>query len=238
MPDDTQDGIDNLLLRSLPRATLRAIRHSLEPIDLRHGTVLFEVDQPLQWMIFPNRGAMVSMICVSEDGDLTEVGVVGAEGLLGVNTLLGSSDSSHRTLVQVPGTGWRMKASVASRVFAGDEVFRYACLRFVNFLLLQLSQTALCNRLHSVEERLARWLLLTAERAEGHELPLTHEMLGLMLGTRRATVTLTASMFQEAGLIRYQRGRITILNRKSLEQATCACFRTQQTSLRRLLTRK
>src|SRR6185369_13735807 len=171
----------------------------------------------------------------NEDGDLTEVGIVGNEGVLGTDLLLGSTESSHRVLVQIPGKAWRLKATAAAKAFANDEAFRSICLRYVNFMIRQVSQTALCNRLHMVEERLARWLLMSADRAESDELPLTHEMLSHMLGTRRATVTLTASMFQEAGLIRYQRGRITILNRKKLEEAACACFRVQQNNLRKLL---
>jgi CRP-like cAMP-binding protein len=239
MADDySETEIDNRLLRALPSAFLRGIRNDLEHVELRHNAVLFEVEEPLRYLIFPARRSMVSMLCVNEDGDLAEVGIVGNEGVLGVDLVLEGAESSHRALVQIPGTGWRLKASTAAKLLASDENFRHACLRYGNFLIRQVSQTALCNRLHSVEERLARWLLMSAERAESDELPLTHEMLGHMLGTRRATVTLTASMFQEAGLIRYQRGRITILHRKKLEQATCACFRVQQNNLRKMLAGK
>lgn len=204
-------------------------------MELRHGAVLFDIGSPLNYLVFPDRRTMVSLICANAEGELTEVGIVGSEGMIGVNMLLGSQRSSHRALVQIPGAGWRIKASAASKAFAADGVFRSACLRYVNFLLLQLSQTALCNRLHSAEERLARWLLLCADRGESGELPLTHEMLSHMLGTRRATVTLTAATFQEAGLVRYQRGRITILDHKNLEQAACTCFQAQQADLKRLL---
>ncbi|MGH9522318.1 MAG: Crp/Fnr family transcriptional regulator [Terriglobales bacterium] len=238
MADNRQDDISNRLLRSLPPASLRAIEDNLEEIELRHAAVLLETDDPIHSLIFPGPHVTISMIVDNADGDLTEVGIVGNEGFLGVNLLLANAHSSCRALIQIPGNGWRLKASVGERLFESDPAFRSACLRYVQYLLLQISQTALCNRLHSVEERLARWLLLSSERSDSDELPLTHEMLSNMLGTRRATVTLTASMFQEAGIIRYQRGHINIVNRKRLEQASCACFSVQQTNLRRLLTRK
>jgi CRP-like cAMP-binding protein len=224
--------ITNALLRGLPAPSLNHIKGDLEFIDLKHGNVLFDVEEPVKHLIFPARDAMISLLSLNEDGELAEVGIIGYEGVAGFNYFLGAVKSSHRALVQVPGKGWRIKAAALERQFDGDSGFRMAMLRYVNFMVLQISQTALCNRLHSVEERLARWLLLSDERVQSDQLPLTHEMLSHMLGTRRSTVTLAAAVFQEAGFIRYQRGRITILNRKKLQEASCPCFHAHQKNLR------
>jgi CRP-like cAMP-binding protein len=168
---------------------------------------------------------MLSLLSGAEDGSTVEIGVTGMEGFAGISAILGSSVSSHRVLVQLSGSATRIKASLARRMFAESEDLRNLMLRYVHTMLAQISLTALCNRMHTVEERLARWVLVTSDRVYDHgELPLTHEFLARMLGVNRSTLSLTASMFQQARFISYRRGKLKVVDREGLEGVACSCY--------------
>ena len=168
---------------------------------------------------------MLSLLSGTEDGSTVEIGVTGPEGFAGISAILGSNLSSHRLLVQLGGTASRVKASIARQMFAESEEFRSLLLRYVHIIMAQVSLTALCNRMHTVEERLARWVLVTADRVDDHgELPLTHEFLARMLGVNRSTLSLTASMFQQARFISYRRGKLKVVDREGLEGVACSCY--------------
>jgi CRP-like cAMP-binding protein len=234
-PIPSLDRENNLLLRSVSGPVWARMSAAAQLVDLPHGKVLWEPEQELTHLYFPLHGAMVSMISVTEEGDLAEVGIVGWEGVVDFNAFLRRDQSMYRALVQLPGKGIRLRTEVVRREFDSDMQFRNSVLRFVNFFVVQVSQTALCNRLHTVEERLARWLLMTRTRSASQDMPLTHEMLAHMLGTRRSTVSLTAATLQAAGLIRYSRGNITILDPKKLADSACSCYPMVQRQFEMLL---
>jgi CRP-like cAMP-binding protein len=169
------------------------------------------------------------------DGSMVEVGLVGNEGIAGIPAALGDNIATTTAIVQVPGSGMRMKASVLKTEFGRGGSLQSLLLRYIQALYAFVSQNAACNRLHHLDGRLARWLLLVCDRVESNELPLTHEFIGQMLGVRRAGVTEAANTLQQAGLIRYTRGKITILNRQELEAASCECYEIIKGEYARLL---
>jgi CRP-like cAMP-binding protein len=167
---------------------------------------------------------MVSQIALTEDGDSAEVGVTGYEGAIGIQAILGGQENTFEFLVQLSGPAWKIKSEILRQEFRKDGNLQDSILRYMNASVAQIAQTALCNRLHTVEERLARWLLLCEDRMDGQFITLTHEMLGKMLGTRRSTVSLAAATLQQAGVVSYNRGRIAIKDRKGLEKVSCTCY--------------
>jgi CRP-like cAMP-binding protein len=221
------DPLSNKLLRRLPREVLSTLLPEMRSVALPLGQTLFEVGDKVDYLYFPERGCMLSLLSGTEDGSTVEIGVTGPEGFAGISAILGSNVSSHRVLVQLGGYATRIKTSVARRVFAEHDVVRNLLLRYVHSILAQVSLTALCNRMHSVEERLARWVLVTSDRVDDHgELPLTHEFLARMLGVNRSTLSLTASMFQQARFISYRRGKLKVVDREGLEGVSCSCYAT------------
>jgi CRP-like cAMP-binding protein len=168
---------------------------------------------------------MISLLAALEGGETVETGVVGAEGMVGISVVLGVETSTSEALVQADGEAFRMKAKALAPLIRNGSVLHENLLRYIHTILAQISQTAACNRAHNLSERLARWLLLTHDRLGRDEFELTHELLAHMLGTRRAGVSVAASTLREAGVIGYTRGRVTILDRKGLESATCECYR-------------
>ena len=177
---------------------------------------------------------MVSLLALTEDGDTAEVGVTGYEGVVGIQSVLGGMENTFDFLVQMPGEAWKIKAETLRQEFRKDTKLQDNILRYMHASFAQISQTALCNRLHTVEERLARWLLLCEDRTNGEQITLTHEMLGKMLGTRRSTVSLAAATLQNAGLLSYNRGRIAIQNRKALQKVSCTCYEMVRRRFERL----
>jgi len=177
---------------------------------------------------------MVSLLALTEDGDTAEVGVTGYEGVIGVQSALCGMENTFDFLVQMHGEAWRMKAEILRQEFRKDTKLQDNILRYMHASFAQISQTALCNRLHTVEERLARWLLLCEDRTNGEHITLTHEMLGKMLGTRRSTVSLAAATLQNAGLVSYNRGRIAIKNHKGLQKVSCSCYEMVQKRFEKL----
>ena len=231
MPDRLSHGnqsrllTKNYLLNALPEADWARLLPELEPVELEHGAVIYRHDDPIEYVYFPNQ-AMVSVIATTPGGQQAEVGVVGNEGIVGIDVLLGAERAFNETIVQLPDGALRIKTKAIRREFKLGGALQDRALSFIRLMLLQVGQTALCNRLHTVEERLARWLLLCHDRAPGDELPLTQEFLAIMLGANRATVTTAAITLQGGGMIKYVRGLITMLGREGLEHFTCDCYRT------------
>jgi len=217
-------AIQNQLLESLPEETLRRLKPHLQFVHLESGRVIYTVDDEVPFAYFPQRGCMVSMLALTEDGDTAEVGVTGFEGVIGIQSVLGGLNNTFDFLVQLSGDAWKIKSEVLRQEFRKDNKLQDSVLRYMHASFAQISQTALCNRLHTVEERLARWLLLCEDRMNGEFITLTHEMLGKMLGTRRSTVSLAAATLQNAGVVSYNRGRIAIKDRKGLLKVSCTCY--------------
>ncbi|MGX4802419.1 Crp/Fnr family transcriptional regulator [Bradyrhizobium guangdongense] len=216
--------MDNKLLARLPPAELKLIQPHLQPVELRYGQVLAEPDEPIRDMHFPTQGVL-SMVNEPEDGDVIEFATVGNEGMAGVPLLLGASTMPSRVFVQVGGSGFRGEASRLLDVLKETPTFHARLMRYVLALFNQVAQGASCNRLHDVQERCARWLLHTHDRVNGESFTLTQEFLSQMLGVHRPTVTIAARMLQQAGLIRYSRGHIEVIDRPGLEAASCPCYR-------------
>jgi CRP-like cAMP-binding protein len=229
-----QDSHQNRLLAQLPADVYRKIAPGMEAVSLHMGQVLCEVGDRMRYMYFPSKNTMLSLLVTSGDASAVEVGVTGWEGFAGIAPLLGAEVSSHQVIAQIPGAAARIEVRAMQRVLRDEPELRAVLLRYVQAMIIQISQTALCNRIHSVEERLARWALVNQDRTEHHQLPLTHEFLARMLGVTRSTVSLTAATLQRAGVVRYTRGRFTILNRNRLEEVACDCYRIVKEQYKRL----
>jgi CRP-like cAMP-binding protein len=217
-------GTPNRLLAALPAAEYERLLASLEPVTLTYGEVLYEPGEKMRHVYFPN-DCLVSLLTVVEGHRALEVGLVGREGMVGSRLAMGIAASSVRALVQGTGTAVRMKSARFLQEFRRSPALQRALFNFTDALMLQITQTAACNRFHTVGERLARWLLMTRERLSSSEFYLTHEFLADMLGVRRVGVTSAASALQRRRLIRYRRGTITILDQRGLEAAACSCYR-------------
>lgn len=215
-------GDVNWLLAALPAEEYDRIATRLERVPLPLGTVLIERDLPITHIYFPTDG-VVSMISPMPDG-VVEVGTVGREGMVGTPILLHAEAAATRAFVQVAGSAQRMRADELRAVVRESPTLERVLYRFVQALFGQVAQTAACNRLHTIEERCARWLLMTHDRVSGPTLPLTQEFLAEMLGTHRPAVTLAAGALQKAGLINYSRGKIRVVDRAGLEAASCPCY--------------
>ena len=229
-----QDSQQNRLLAQLPADIYRRIAPELEPVSLRMGEILNEVGDRVKHLYFPSKNAMLSLLVTSGDASAVEVGVTGWEGFVGFAALLGADASPHQVIVQIPGAAVRISARAMQPFVQENPQLRDLLLRYVQAMLVQISQTALCNRVHSVEERLARWALVNQDRTDSRQLPLTHEFLARMLGVNRSTVSLTAATLQRAGVVRYTRGKFTILNRERLEDVACDCYRTVKEQYKKL----
>jgi CRP-like cAMP-binding protein len=223
----------NLLLASLPNEVRNLLIRQLEPVALPVRTVLYEPERSPHYVHLLTSG-LASIVTYMREGEAAEVGLVGHEGLAESLHLLGPALLQTNCFMQIAGTGLRMRFKDFERHFERDEPLRKAVLRYVQFQNLTLSQTAACNRLHEVEERLARWLLMVSDRIGSSELRLTQEFLSQMLGARRSTVTLVAGSLQRSGLIEYSRGDVRIINRQGLESVSCECYRVTRDALTRL----
>jgi CRP-like cAMP-binding protein/PAS domain-containing protein len=220
-------GAPNRLLAALPAREHERLLAGLEPVKLTYGEVLYEPGEQMRYVYFPT-DCVVSLLTVVEGHRALEVGLVGREGMVGSRLALGISASSVRALVQGTGTAVRMKSARFLQEFRRSPALQRGLLRFIDTLMIQVTQTAACNRFHVLEARLARWLLMTRERSPSSEFHLTHEFLADMLGVRRVGVTSAASTLQRRKLIHYRRGTITILDQQGLEAASCSCYRQVQ----------
>jgi CRP-like cAMP-binding protein len=224
----------NRLLGALPSTELAALLPHLTLVQLEQHDTLFEASHPIGSVYFPE-SAVVSLVCTLEDGGTVEVGTAGCEGMAGLPVFLGEATSPVSVFTQIPGTASRMDAATFADLAAAPGALHRMMLRYTQAFLTQVSQTAACNAAHLVEQRCARWLLMTHDRVEGDEFPLTHEFLAFMLSVRRAGVTLAMRALQDAGLVRYTRGRVTIADRAGLERASCECYRVVSAHFARLL---
>ena len=223
----------NRILAALQKQEIAALESHLVAVDFAQGDTLLNPGQSAEFAYFMEAG-LTSLIVVMETGMSVEVGVVGREGFVGLPIVLGTSSMPTRTFIQIPGSGFRLKAGILRAELERSETLRQKTNRYIQAHLMQASQTAACNRLHDIAERLARWLLMCQDRVQSDELQITHQSLADMLGTPRSTVTLAARMLQKAGLIEYSRGHIRILNRKGLEEAACECYRSIRSECDRL----
>ena len=225
----------NRLLRALTPLTLTQILPALEPARLDMKEILAVPNVPIRFVYFPLTG-LVSLISTLADGMIVEVITIGREGMVGLPLFLRAASMPLTALVQVPGEALRMDAEAFDRLLReGNEEFRHLLYRYTQALFNQLAQHVVCNRLHSIAPRCARWLLLTHDRVGQAAFPLTHEFLAQMLGVRRASVTEVAGRLQQAGLIHYRYGIITILDRAGLEAASCECYGVIKQEYDRLL---
>ncbi len=227
------DPRTNLLLAALPAAEWRRWQPLLEPVEMPLGQVLYESGSTLSHVYFPTT-AIVSLLYVMENGSSAEIAVVGNDGLVGISLFMGGESTPSRAVVQSAGQGLRLTSEVIKDEFKRAPVL-HLLLRYTQALITQMAQTAVCNRHHSLDQQLCRWLLLSLDRLQGDELVMTQELIANMLGVRREGVTEGALKLQEAGLIRYARGRIKVLDRPGLERRTCECYAVVKKEYDRLL---
>jgi CRP-like cAMP-binding protein len=221
LPSATQ--AQNRLLQGLADKELSSVSAHLQPIQLELKRELYRSGDHIEYVYFVAQG-VVSIVKDLDDGNVVEVAIVGPEGFIGVPVLLGSLISPYRSLMQVPGNGYRIKARAFGDLLDQAPGLRAITLRYILALINQMAQTAACNRMHDVEARCARWLLMTHDRVTASTFPLTHEFLAQMLGVHRPTVSLAAQTLQRAGLIQYVRGVVTIVDREGLEAVSCGCY--------------
>ena len=230
------DPRTNQLLAGLPEAEWRRWQPLLEPFDMPLGHVLYEPGSTLSHVYFPTN-AIVSLLYVMENGASAEIAVVGNDGLVGISLFMGGESTPSRAVVQSAGQGFRLTSELIKEEFRRAPVL-HLLLRYTQALITQMAQTAVCNRHHSLDQQLCRWLLLSLDRLQGDELVMTQELIANMLGVRREGVTEGALKLQEAGLIRYSRGHIKVLDRPGLEARTCECYAVVKREYDRLLPSK
>jgi CRP-like cAMP-binding protein len=224
----------NHLLAALPTSDYERLVLHLELIPLRLGDVLYESGDKLRYVYFPTT-SIVSLLYVMEDGASAEIAVVGNEGILGISLFMGGETTPSRAVVQSAGYAFRLKAELLKNEFGRFGPTMHLLLRYTQALITQMAQTAVCNRHHSIDQQLCRWLLLSLDRLASNELTMTQELIANMLGVRREGVTEAAGKLQDAGLIRYRRGKITVLNRPGVEARSCECYQVVKTEFDRLL---
>jgi CRP-like cAMP-binding protein len=228
------DPRQNQLLAALPESEWAQWRPHLEVVELTLGQVLSEPDSKPTHVYFPTT-SIVSLLYVTAEGDSAELAVVGREGILGVAVFMGGETTRSRAIVQSAGYAVRLEGRLIMRAFERAGAVMHLLLRYTQALITQMSQTAVCNRYHSVDQQLCRWLLLSLDRLHSNELVMTQELIANMLGVRREGVTEAAGRLHKTGIIQYQRGRITVLNRGELEKRTCECYRVVKKEYDRLL---
>lgn len=224
----------NRILSALPAGEWERLRDSLEPVTLEFRRVLFEPNQTIQHVYFPE-DAVVSILGLMEDGSAVETATVGNEGMVGVPVFLGAMQMAGQAFAQIPGTGWRMSAGALREEARRGSPLAQLLGRYTQALFTLVAQSSACNRKHGTEQRCARWLLMTHDRVGGDTFELTQLFLSQMLGVRRATVSETAAQLQGRGLIRYVRGRITVVDRPGLEAAACPCYGIIRAEFARML---
>ena len=224
----------NRLLALLPAEDFERLRPHLFPVVLVAGEAIYDSGRPADWIYFPTT-AVVSFVHTTDSGATTEVGLVGNEGVLGLSLLLGAKSLPDGAIVQIGGEALRAKGKIVADEFWRGNVFQRLLLRYLQALMTQISQTAVCNQMHTVEQRLCRWLLLCLDRIHSDKLSMTQEFLAGMLGDRRESVTLAAGNLQTLGLIQYSRGRVLVRDRAGLEARACECYRVVRDEIARLL---
>jgi CRP-like cAMP-binding protein len=226
--------IENRLLAALPPSEYQRLMEKMQPVSFSLGEVVYEFGGQLEFVYFPTN-SIVSLLYTMENGTSAEMGLTGNDGVVGIALFMGGGTMPNRAVVQSAGDALRLSAKDLTAEFVRGGEFQRLLLRYTQALITQISQTAVCNRLHSVEQQLCRWLLLSHDRINTDELVMTQELIADMLGVRREGVTLAAGRLQEAGAIKYVRGHIKILNRQKLEDTVCECYEVVRTEFDRLL---
>jgi CRP-like cAMP-binding protein len=229
------DPNENALLKALPEATKQRLFPQLKIIKLPLGKVIYEAGQNLENVYFPI-DSIVSLLNVLEDGASAEISVVGNEGLVGIAVFMGGESTINRAIVQSAGRAYKLSASILFDEFNDNQNLRELLLRYTQALMAQMAQTAICNRHHSIDQQLCRWLLLSLDRLASNNLTMTQELIANMLGVRREGVTEAAGKLQKLGVIDYKRGQITVTNRQKLETLCCECYAVVKTETDRLET--
>ena len=214
----------NGLLSALPREEYERLSPHLEVVRLTPGKILYNAGDVVRHAYFP-KGGMISLLSITEDGRTVEVGMIGSEGMSGIPIILRCSEAPYQVMVQLAGNALRIRGGALREEFDRGGKLQELLLRYTHSVLVQVAQSAACNRFHTVEQRLCRWLLVSRDLVQTDTLNLTQEFLSHMLGVPRTSVTMIAGTLQNEGLVRYRRGRITILSRKGLEAASCECYR-------------
>jgi CRP-like cAMP-binding protein len=230
VPDPKQ----NRLLDALSKAELKRIRRHLEPVEMPLGDVVYESGRQIDHVYFPT-DSIVSLLYVLENGASAEIAVVGNEGVVGVSLFMGGETTPSRAVVQSAGTAYRLPGAIMKQEFTRGGAMQHLLLRYTQALITQMAQTAVCNRHHSVDQQLCRWLLLSIDRLTSPEIEMTQELIANMLGVRREGVTEAAGKLQTAGVISYRRGHIKVLDRPRLEKMSCECYEVVRRESARLL---
>lgn len=230
------EALKNYLLASLTEGDFLRVKSKLEPKDFKLGEVLYESGEKMEYVYFPTT-AIISLLYIMENGATAEIGVIGNEGLVGIALFMGGETTNSRAIVQSAGSFFRMKAKDLKEEFALSGRFRELLLRFTQALMTQISQTAVCNRLHTIDQQLCRWLLLSHDRLDSDKLVMTHDLISNMLGVRREGITLAAQKLATQKLITNSRGTMTVIDRQGLEAAACECYQVVNSEYNRLLGR-
>ncbi|CAN5859594.1 Crp/Fnr family transcriptional regulator [soil metagenome] len=231
-----KDLSKNFLLAALSADEFALIEPMLAPVSFNLGDSLYEFGEKMDYVYFPTT-VIISMLYIMENGATAEIGIVGNDGLLGIALFMGGETTTSRAIVQSAGNAFRMKAKDMKEEFAKGGVFQELLLRYTQALLTQISQTAVCNRLHPIEQQLCRWLLLSHDRLDSDKLVMTHDLISNMLGVRREGITLAAQKLAKRKLIINKRGTITVIDRQGLEVAACECYAVVNSEYNRLLGR-
>ncbi|WP_227537960.1 Crp/Fnr family transcriptional regulator [Marinobacter vulgaris] len=235
LTDSSVSYEQNRLLAALPASAKARIFPRLKLIEMKLGDVIYESDQSIEFVYFPTN-SIVSLLYVMTNGSSAEISVVGNEGMAGIAVFMGVDSTPSRTVVQSRGFAYRMPAEELKTEFDNSPEVRVLTLRYTQALITQMSQTAVCNRHHSIDQQLCRWLLLSLDRLQSNELTMTQELIANMLGVRREGVTEAASKLQKLGIIEYHRGHITVLDRPGLEALSCECYGVVRRETERLTT--
>ena len=230
------EALKNYLLAALPVEEFARLRSKLGPVSFNLGDVLHESGDKMDFVYFPTT-AIVSLLYIMQNGATAEIGVVGNDGILGIELFMGGETTTNRAIIQSAGGAFRMKASDMKEEFTLGGAFQRFLLRYTQALIAQISQTAVCNRLHTLEQQLCRWLLLSHDRLDSDKLVMTHDLISNMLGVRREGVTLAAQKLSRKKLITNLRGTITVINRQGLEKTVCECYEVVNEEYNRLLGR-
>jgi CRP-like cAMP-binding protein len=220
-------AVKNILLLSASDSDYSLLRPHLEYLDLPHHLVIHEACDKIKYAYFLN-GGLISLVVAMRNGKTAETGVVGNEGFTGIPAAVGLGRGMMREVIQIPADGFRIQVGALRKILESAPGLQLDLCRYAVLLGMQIAQTAACNRLHDIKQRLARWLLMTQDRVDSETLPITHDFLATMLGTGRPSVTLAASILQKEQTIRYTRGAVTILNRHKLEDCACECYKMTQ----------
>ncbi len=230
----TDDARLNHLLAELPAAEFNRLQENLDPVRLKLGEVIYESGEQLEYIYFPTT-AIISLLYIMENGSTAEIGMAGNDGLVGIALYMGGSTTPNRAVVQSAGNAFRLRSKALKFEFGLGGTFQNILLRYTQYLVTQISQTAVCNRLHSVEQQLCRWLLINHDLLQSNKLVMTHDLIANMLGVRREGVSIAAGHLQDKKIIKYVRGTITMLDRPGLEAAACECYGVVKEEYDRLL---